>query len=336
MAASQRPGEITYYEALGVSSSASADEIRDAFRLLVRLLHPDQQSDLQLREAAELQMRKLNRIYAVLSDPARRAAYDESLDAPVNSPVVVFNHSDAARRKLILRGSAAGALTFGAFLLIWFMATSNNIEGRGQEARASTSGEATGNDAGDQISRLREQLRSAETERDAALDQLGRPGAKPALLSKTPKPAIPRISEAAAAFPVASVTASSEPAIPATEFAGMWVYSRAGSASSASKSQYPPEFIEVTVTETNGSLHGQYHSRYQVLDHGSSPDVDFTFNGTPAGSALNCAWQGPGGAKGRMTLTLLPAKTVELAWNATELGSQQWFTNGTATLVRKQ
>ena len=91
----------------------------------------------------------------------------------------------------------------------------------------------------------------------------------------------------------------------------------------------------MTVTERNGALHGQYHSRYQVLDHAISPDVDFTFNGTPSGSALNCAWQGPGGARGRLTLKLLPTSAVEVAWNATELGSQQWLINGTATLIKK-
>jgi hypothetical protein len=90
------------------------------------------------------------------------------------------------------------------------------------------------------------------------------------------------------------------------------------------------------VTEQNGALHGQYRSRYQVLDHAISPEVNFDFSGTPANaSALNCAWQGPGGARGRMTLKLLPAGTVEIAWNATELGSQQWLVNGTATLTRK-
>jgi len=56
MAASQRPGEITYYEELGVESAAPPDAIRDAFRALVRLLHPDQQTDPQLREMAERQM----------------------------------------------------------------------------------------------------------------------------------------------------------------------------------------------------------------------------------------------------------------------------------------
>lgn len=357
MAASQRPGEITYYEELGVESTASPDQIRDAFRALVRLLHPDQQTDPQLKEMAERQMRKLNRIYPVLSDFARRTAYDQSLNSSRNAPIIVFSGSDGTLKKLLARGGAVAAILFGTFLLIWFMVTSNNSEVRGQEARGASAGKPGANpdDAGDQISRLRDQLRAAETERDSALEQLGRLGRKQTDQASTRKVYVDRgaapsaVANTAAltGLPSATVPASApvtassapaakEPTVAPAQFAGLWVFAKSsGSASPGGKSQYPPEFIEVTVTERNGALHGQYHSRYQVLDHAISPDVDFTFNGTPSGSALNCAWQGPGGASGRLIFRLLPASTVEVAWNATELGSQQWLVNGTATLTRK-
>src|SRR5580700_11373174 len=121
MASRQRPGEITYYEELGVEDTASADEIRDAFRALARLLHPDQQTDPQLKEMAERQMRKLNRIHAVLSDANRRTAYDESLAAPRSAPIIVFSGSDGNLKKLLTRAATAFAILFGTFLLIWFM-----------------------------------------------------------------------------------------------------------------------------------------------------------------------------------------------------------------------
>lgn len=351
MAASRRPGEITYYEELGVENTASADEIRDAFRALARLLHPDQQTDPQLHKMAELQMRKLNRIYAVLSDSARRNAYDESLNSPRSGPIIVFSGSDGSVSKLLMRVGVVGAIVFGAVFLIWL--DSNNVsEVRGQEARnasAVKTGDNTEVDAGDQISRLRDQLRTAETERDSALQQLGLLGRKQTdgpsareLVAKTTQPAghlLPTATNqstnrqpsdaGSGATPVAGAPA-------ATQFAGFWVYAKsAGSASPGGKSLYSPEFIEVTVTEQNGALHGQYRSRYQVLDHASSPDVNFDFAGTPSGPSLNCEWHGPGGARGRMTLKLLPASAVEVAWNATELGSLQWLVNGTATLSRK-
>jgi DnaJ-class molecular chaperone len=177
MVSSQRPGEITYYDELGVESSASADEIRDSFRALARLLHPDQQTDPQLKEMAERQMRKLNRVYSVLSDPARRTAYDDSFASARIAPIIVFSGSDGNLKKLLARFGALAAIVFGIFFLIWFVATANNTEVRGQETRGISGGKATDNtdgDPGEQISRLRDQLRSVETERNSALEQLGR------------------------------------------------------------------------------------------------------------------------------------------------------------------
>ena len=368
MASSLRPGEITYYEELGVENTASSDEIRDAFRSLARLLHPDQQTDPQLRETAERQMRKLNRVHSVLSDSGRRTAYDKSLQGSRAAPIIVFSGSDGNLKRLLVRASALAAVIFGSFLLIWFMVTSNNPEVRGQDARGPSIGKTGYNgfngdnsdvESGDQISRLRDQLRAAETERDSALEQLSRVGWKQTDPNPPPHSGGRRIapstgtpSETASAAATAptdlpsatgsaptlseSDTSANEPTFTASRFAGLWVYANAnGTASPGGKSQYPPEFIQVTMTERNGALHGQYHSRYQVLDHAISPDVDFIFNGTPSGTALDCAWQGPGGARGHLTLKLLFASTVEIAWSTTELGSQQWLKNGTATLIRK-
>jgi curved DNA-binding protein CbpA len=339
MASSLRASEITYYEELGVERTASAEEIRDAFRSLARLLHPDQQSDPQLREMAERQMRKLNRVYSVLSDSERRAAYDESLDEPRGAgPVIVFSGADGNVKKLIVRVSALAGIVLGSALLIWFMATSSSNGGRLPEAHASSGGNAGGpQDAGEQITRLRDQLRAAQAERNSALAQLEKLGGKSA---------VARARENFAAAPATTPLAESEappslpphpaPAANPAQFTGLWVFTNGnGSASPGGKSQYPPEYIELTVAAKDGALQGRYHSRYQVLDHAISPDVDFTFNGTPAGASLTCAWQGPGGARGHMTMKLVSPGAVDLAWNANELGSQQWLTSGAATLVKK-
>jgi hypothetical protein len=70
---------MTYYEELGVPAEASCEEIRQAYKRLVRLLHPDRCSDPATRVLAELQMRRLNGILEVLSRPDERAEYDRSL-----------------------------------------------------------------------------------------------------------------------------------------------------------------------------------------------------------------------------------------------------------------
>lgn len=62
-----------YYDVLGVSRDASAEEIKKAFRRLARETHPD--ANPGDREA-EARFREIAEAYEVLSDPNRRAAYD--------------------------------------------------------------------------------------------------------------------------------------------------------------------------------------------------------------------------------------------------------------------
>jgi len=63
-----------YYEVLGVSKSANADEIKKAYRKVALKYHPDrnpgnQEAETKFKEAAEA--------YAVLSDPKKRQQYDQ-------------------------------------------------------------------------------------------------------------------------------------------------------------------------------------------------------------------------------------------------------------------
>jgi curved DNA-binding protein CbpA len=79
---------MTYYEELGLPLSASEEQIRQAYKSLARLLHPDQQGEESLRRLAEAQMKRLNAIYAVLSDPVQRRFYDLSLEPGAGAPLV--------------------------------------------------------------------------------------------------------------------------------------------------------------------------------------------------------------------------------------------------------
>jgi len=63
-----------HYQALGLDRSATADQIRQAYRSLSRRHHPDK-NGASAESVARTQA--LNEAHAVLRDPARRRAYDE-------------------------------------------------------------------------------------------------------------------------------------------------------------------------------------------------------------------------------------------------------------------
>ncbi len=62
-----------YYEILGVPRNASLDEIKTAFRKLARQYHPD----VSKEPDAEEKFKEINEAYGVLSDPQKRARYDQ-------------------------------------------------------------------------------------------------------------------------------------------------------------------------------------------------------------------------------------------------------------------
>ena len=69
-----------YYELLGVPRTATADDLKKAYRRRARELHPDAKPD---DAAAAEQFKAVSRAYAVLSDPEQRARYDRFGEAGV-------------------------------------------------------------------------------------------------------------------------------------------------------------------------------------------------------------------------------------------------------------
>lgn len=61
-----------YYDILGLSKSASLDDIKKAYRKLAMQYHPDRAG-----KSAEGKFKEVNEAYQILSDPQKRAAYDQ-------------------------------------------------------------------------------------------------------------------------------------------------------------------------------------------------------------------------------------------------------------------
>lgn len=67
------PTKRDYYEVLGVSKSASADELKKAYRKLALEWHPDRNKAANANE----KFKEINEAYAVLSDAKKKETYDQ-------------------------------------------------------------------------------------------------------------------------------------------------------------------------------------------------------------------------------------------------------------------
>jgi hypothetical protein len=115
------------YALLGLSSTATPQDLRQAFRSLSKLYHPDT-TTLPLAEAED-QFRRLQEAYLVLGDPQRRSAYDsqlrlallqrvEALSPPAaKAPGPVKPGPAAERRPLSVRRAFSGGEWFALLLL---------------------------------------------------------------------------------------------------------------------------------------------------------------------------------------------------------------------------
>jgi hypothetical protein len=89
--------DANFYKLLGVGRSASVDEIRSAYRKLVKKHHPDLFTSTGGKAAATEKLRLINEAYAVLGNAERRQRYDQELIQRQQPPPRAS--AAAARRK---------------------------------------------------------------------------------------------------------------------------------------------------------------------------------------------------------------------------------------------
>ncbi|MFY9922907.1 MAG: J domain-containing protein [Opitutaceae bacterium] len=98
-----------YYETLGVPKTATPDEIKQAFRKLARIHHPDVAKN---KVAGEVKFKEINEAYEVLGDPEKRRRYDE-LGANWQDEGAGVQGEPFARRPRGARGQTSPDFEFG-------------------------------------------------------------------------------------------------------------------------------------------------------------------------------------------------------------------------------
>jgi len=310
---------MDYYEEFGIPHSASPDEIRRIHKSLVRILHPDQFQDPELKRLAEGQMKRVNEIFTLLLDPAGQVACGE----PAPPRASWFRVPEWA-------GWAVAAVILLAWLVKSFSGSpptaANAVPAAVPPPRIASRPAAP---LAPVSSAVRKAPLRENGPRQPVVPSLS-PSAEPGTPTLDPPPVL-------AVAPTAPIEIRKPPAPPPEprSLAGSWFWVKPRAAP-AEAGLYPPEYIEVVIAGTAGELHGRYRARYTVPDRAISPEVSFRFEGAGGEEAAQLKWTGEGGARGEVQLRLVAGDSLEVKWFATEFGRNPGLSSGTAVLVRRQ
>lgn len=322
---------MNYYEELAIEHSASRDEILKSYKRLTRILHPDLHSDTALRALGEAQMRRLNELIEILSDPVKRRLYDHSIVGlgrntqtqwyKLRTVIATLPHWIYVAAGLFLglavsyipRPPAAGAPPF-------VPETVSPAAGARDlpEARA---------EAASRPGRRRRQPSETENGK-AALPETIDPGP----VTPAPEPETAAAPGVQASLPEASQTAGSSSS---GGYGGSWLYTPPRTHTS-NAALYSPEYIEMRISEHEGAMQGRYAARYRIPDKPISPSVAFQFVGRSGGPQSTFAWTDSQGLRGEVRLRLLGESSMQVTWYVTGAVPPDALGGGTAVLVRRE
>jgi hypothetical protein len=345
---------MDYYEELGVDRSASPEEIRQAYKRLVRLVHPDHCSDDAVRPLADLQMKRLNGVLRILTTPAEREIYDREVAGRLPQgfpPVFAAPPPPTPPRAPIWFWHVAG----GAILLVLVVllaytppAPPRQMAVPDQSIPASPAPKKP--PARRPGIRAQGSVQGGTGRQMPVPTQEQSPAIEPDFSPPTASPPV-TVANNGKAFPETSnmgaepnqIIEIAPPAPPVLEpahsssgprLSGVWLL--VASPHSRADGLYPPEYIELRLSEDSGILRGRYQARYHIPDRAIPPTVSFQFEGHAGPDRASLPWIGAGGARGEIRVRLVTQGTLEVIWVANRLSEELGLISGTATLVRKQ
>ncbi len=311
---------MSLYDDLGVRQGATPEEVREHYRVLVRLFHPDQFSDPVLKAAAEGQMRRFNEIAGILTDPEKLRAHETEALPPI---YIQAPQAETPARRVPWNSLAWGTAAMACAGAIVWVSGHDAVPDPPALKIATLAPEAPqARAAGSRVrSRRMHAARDESAQELSPLPEIAEetePGS-----SADPEPASPPAP--------AMEEAAEKPAMPKS-FSGIWFYAkRPGTPGRL----YAPEFIETHITEHDGQVRGRYRSRYRVTDMAVSPLVNFEFTGHAEGPSAQMSLTRDDGARGEVHLRLISEDELELVWTADGAPSPS-LTSGTAILLRGQ
>jgi curved DNA-binding protein CbpA len=336
---------VNYYEELGIHRDATTDEVREAYKLAARLLHPDMQQDPRLKDLAECQMRRLGEVVAVLADPWARARYDAAL---VNRPPVALlaRFTQAGRAELVQAAVRhwfwvlLGIMTLGTGVWYGLARVTDAPPESAAAQRPSppaapvvtqaqpTTMQKPRVEAPQTANAGRRQPVPSQTESQEPDPAVSAPPTPPQAPSETAAVEPARVREAPNARP------ADVPRNEASRFEGEWLLS-ADARGPDTAGTYPAKYVELRLRQEGGILTGDYRALHTVLDKAISPEVAFRVRGkSPAGNSGALHWESSSGAKGELDLTLRSPGQMQVNWWTTQFGTQESLGSGMAVLVR--